>query len=193
MSNRKPLQGLLADIKTLNEEVKAIFDAADERGEETLGNEEMAQVREKNKKIEELEGLAEQLIEQRDAKAGAQRRAEQIERPGGTKTAPGGQRRQNGDQRQQRDADSGHAQRNVEQALQQRHGQRDQDDRGEGSRHQQSDRVARLTTSLQRPARKKGRNGRNGDRAQRELDHRVKVVARDHHDGDQRHHAVHRQ
>ena len=71
----KPLNGLLAEIKQLSTQVSDLFTAADERGEEMSGD-EVAKVKDLNKKIEELEVKARDRMELEEIRHSRTKRAE---------------------------------------------------------------------------------------------------------------------
>lgn len=72
MNTRAKYNTLMGEIKTLNDEVNAIFDAA---GDKALSTDEMTKVKDNNKRIEEVELEAKSLLEQLEARAGAEARA----------------------------------------------------------------------------------------------------------------------
>jgi HK97 family phage major capsid protein len=71
-------QAILDEIDNLNQQVCAIFDAA---GDEDLPKEQYQQVITNNKKIEELEQEAKEILEREETRAAARARSERMQQP----------------------------------------------------------------------------------------------------------------
>jgi HK97 family phage major capsid protein len=77
------IQEVLAKIDTLNDQVKAAFDAADEDGGRALTADEKKSVIDSNKEIEALEHQAKDLMDEQALRSGAESRSRQLRQPAG--------------------------------------------------------------------------------------------------------------
>ena len=76
--SKQQYQKLIGEIGTLNDTVKATFDAADEDGGRALSAEEKQTVIDANKRIEELEHQAKDIADQLQMRGDADRRGERL-------------------------------------------------------------------------------------------------------------------